>query len=182
MFPKTRVILDATEIPVQRPSDCNAQRITFSTYKHRNTAKAMIGVTPCGVVSYVSSSYGGSASDRQIIERSVLVDTDRSMFDEEDSIMADRGILVQDLFAAMDVQVNVPTTMRGLNQLDAETVVRDRRIASKRIHIERVIGYAKSFKILQRPIPKGKLALAGRIINVCFLLTNSRNSIVGENA
>lgn len=31
------------------------------------TLKTMVGITPNGVVSYVSSAYGGSASDRQII-------------------------------------------------------------------------------------------------------------------
>ena len=45
MFPTTRLTLDATEVPIQRPQNCDAQRITFSTYKHRNTAKTMIGVT-----------------------------------------------------------------------------------------------------------------------------------------
>ena len=62
MFPDTRVILDATETPVVRPSNADAQRITFSSCKHRNTAKTMIGITPTGLVSYLSPSYGGSTS------------------------------------------------------------------------------------------------------------------------
>ena len=150
MFPTTRLTLDATEVPIQRPQNCDAQRMTFSTYTHRNTAKPMIGVTPRGIISYLSSSYGGSVSDRQITERSSLV-RNTSLFDRQDSILADRGIMVQDLFSSMNVLVNNPTSMKGKNQLDPETVIKDRRIASKRIHIERVIGYryAKTFKILQ---------------------------------
>ncbi|XP_076049417.1 uncharacterized protein LOC143030100 [Oratosquilla oratoria] len=35
----------------------------------------MIGCTPGGLISNVSDSYGGSASDRQIIERSRLINT-----------------------------------------------------------------------------------------------------------
>ena len=65
MFPSTRVILDATEVPVQRPKHCNAQRVVLSTYKNTGTLKTMICITPRGQVSYVSASYGGSASDRQ---------------------------------------------------------------------------------------------------------------------
>jgi hypothetical protein len=53
--------------------------------------------------------------------------------------MADRGIMVQDLFANKDVKVNTHTIMAGISQLEPETVVKDRRIASKRIHVERVL-------------------------------------------
>ena len=137
-FPSTRVILDAAEIPIEKPSDVNAQSVTWSNYKHRNTIKAMVCITPRGVVSYVSDAYGGSASDRMIIERSELLN--KGMFQKGDSIMADRGIIVQDLFANNDVQVNIPSFLKGKSQLDAQEVVHDRRVASKRIHIERVIG------------------------------------------
>ena len=75
-----------------------------------------------------------------------------SLFDRQDSILADCGTMVQDLFSSM----------KGKNQLDPETVIKDRRIASKRIHIERVIGYANTFKILQHPIPKDKFMIAER--------------------
>ena len=87
-FPATRVILDATEIPIQKPSKVIAQSATWSSYKNQNTVKCMIGITPKGVVSHVSKAYGGSASDRQIIESSDLLD--KNKFLKKDSIMADR--------------------------------------------------------------------------------------------
>ena len=40
-------------------------------------------------------------------------------------------MMVIDVFASKDVKVNTPTTLKGHSQLDAETVVRDRRNASK---------------------------------------------------
>lgn len=181
-FPSTRVILDATETPIQKPSDVNAQSITWSNYKHGNTLKTMIGCTPRGAVSYISSSYGGSTSDRQIIERSCLLDPKCKMFEKSDSIMADRGIMVQDLFAAQDVFVNTPTMLRGKSQLEANEVVHDRRIASKRIHVERVIGLSKRFKILKTNLPPSKIPLASRITYVCFALSNFRDCIVDEFA
>lgn len=51
--PCTRVIWDATEILIQKPSDVNSQSITWSNYKHRNIIEAIIGVTPSGSVSYI---------------------------------------------------------------------------------------------------------------------------------
>jgi hypothetical protein len=68
-FPRTRVILDCTETFTQKPSALQAQRETWSSYKHRNTYKALVGITPDGTVSYVSQLYGGAASDKFIVKR-----------------------------------------------------------------------------------------------------------------
>jgi len=83
-FTNTRIILDATEIMINKPGKVNDQRCTWSSY---NTLKAMIG----GVVTYVSKAYGGAISDHQIIENSELLN---GCFSGGKSIMADRGILV----------------------------------------------------------------------------------------
>jgi hypothetical protein len=181
-FAKTRIVLDATEIPIEKPTNIQAQRMTFSVYKNRNTLKLLVGVSPRGQVTFVSECYGGSTSDRQIIERSDLVRCCESFFDKKDAIMADRGIMVQDLFSHLDVHVNTPTTMKGRNQLPSAIVAKDRKIASKRIHVERIIGLAKTYKILTFPLSSQKTELANRIIKLCFYLVNFRGCIVGENA
>ena len=151
MFPQTRVILDATECVIEKQSHVAVQSSTLSTYKNKNSVKTMIGCTPRGAVSFISESYGGSTTDRQIIERSPLC-TQPDYFTSGDSIMADRGIMVQDLFASKNVAVNTPHMLKGKSQLEKEQVVRDRRVAAKRIHVERVIGLAETFKVLDRKI------------------------------
>ncbi|XP_062585854.1 uncharacterized protein LOC134247520 [Saccostrea cucullata] len=175
-FNKTRVILDATEVPINKPQNVNAQSASFSNYKNKNTLKVMIGCTPRGTVSYISDAYCGATSDRQIIERSDLL-LEKDKFQDHDSIMADRGIMVQDLFASRNIQVNTPTMIKGKSQLEAQVVVKDRRIASKRIHVERIIGLAKTFKILKKELP-GKAILGSRIIFICFSELNFRPCIV----
>jgi hypothetical protein len=158
----------------------NDQSATFSTYKNMNTLKTLVGCTPRGLVSYVSDVYGGSTSDRQICERSELMSS--AMFQSGDSIMADRGFNVQDLFATKNVHVNIPSFLKGKSQLSAEHVARDRRIASKRIHIERVIGLAKTFRILKHPLSPKRVHLGDHIIKVCFFLCNFKSCIVGSFA
>lgn len=69
-YPNTRIIIDATEIYIQRPSDPYAQQLTFSSYKNHNTAKALAGITPSGAFSFVSPLYGGSISDRELFVQS----------------------------------------------------------------------------------------------------------------
>ncbi|KAJ8929782.1 hypothetical protein NQ314_017497 [Rhamnusium bicolor] len=63
---------NGTEIPINKPALPLAQQATFSQYKNKNTVKPVIGMTPGGLVSFITPTYGGSASDRQIIDRSNL--------------------------------------------------------------------------------------------------------------
>ncbi|KAL5011040.1 hypothetical protein ScPMuIL_013345 [Solemya velum] len=177
-FPTTRVIIDGTECPVMKPKPPVAQQSTYSTYKNRNTIKVLVGCTPGGAVSYISDAYGGSVSDRQIVERSAMM----NMCDPGDSIMSDKGFNVQDLFAHQDVAINIPTFFKKKNRMCGKTVLRDRKISSKSVHIERIIGLAKTFRILKEPLKATETKLASEITFICFMLCNFRRCIVPGHA
>ena len=177
-FPTTRVIVDGTEMPVKKPKLPGAQQVSFSTYKNRNTAKALIGVSPGGLVSFVSDAYGGSTTDRQIVERCGLT----QLVEPGDSIMADKGFDVQDIFAPYDVTVNMPTFFRKRNRISNKTLNRDRKISSKHVHVERVIGLGKTYKILATPMNQTEAALSSDIVFVCYMLVNFRPCIVPTHA
>lgn len=173
-FPQTRVVVDGIENPIKKPKAATAQQLSFSTYKNRNTAKTVVGVTPGGLTCLISQAYGGSTSDRQIIERCGLI----GLLAPGDHIMADKGFDVQDIFAPADVTVNIPTFFRKKNRLAGETVLKDRRIASKRVHVERVIGCAKTYRILTQPLTHTEALLASDIVFICFMLVNFRHCII----
>ena len=103
------------------------------------------------------------------------------MLENGDSVMADRGFIVQDLLASRDITVNMPTMLRGVSQLPASTVLKDRRIANKRVHVERIIGLAKTFRILKKELNRSYVPLGGRILFVCFVISNFRQSIVSSH-
>ena len=65
------------------------------------------------------------------------------------------------------------------NNIEESNVVVDRKIASKRIHVERVVGLAKTYKILKIHLQYHCLHLANRIINVCLKLTLFRRGCNG---
>ena len=88
----------------------------------------------------MSEAYGGCTSDRQIVERCKIV----RLCDPGDS--ADKEFNVQELFARMDVTINIPTFFKKRNH--GKTLLRDRNVSSKRVHIERIIGLGKTYKIL----------------------------------
>ena len=82
------MIIDGhAEIPIKVPKPHAAPQVTFRTYKNRNTAKVLVGVTLCGLINFVSDAYEGSASDRQIIEKNMLTEK----LEPSDSVTADKG-------------------------------------------------------------------------------------------
>ncbi len=48
---------------LDRPTNILAWAQTFCSYKHHNTVKYLIGITPQGTVSFISDGWGGIASD-----------------------------------------------------------------------------------------------------------------------
>ncbi|CAC5399359.1 unnamed protein product [Mytilus coruscus] len=177
-FPTTRIIIDGTECPVKKPKAPKAQQATFSSYKNRNTVKILVGSTPGGLVNYVSNAYGGCASDRHIVERCKIV----QLCNPGDSVMADKGFNVQDLFARMDVADNIPTFFKKRNRISGKTPLRDRKVSSKRVHIERNIGLCKTYKILTNAMNGTETKLASDITFSCFMLCNFRTCIVLKDA
>ena len=49
------VIIDCSEVFIERPKSLTAHAQTWSNYKHNNTAKYLIGITPSGAVTFLSA-------------------------------------------------------------------------------------------------------------------------------
>ena len=67
-YSNTRIIIDATEFPIEHLSSLMSQACTFSSYKNRNTIKVLVGIMPSGVVTFISPTYEGFISDRKLVE------------------------------------------------------------------------------------------------------------------
>lgn len=178
-FPRVRVIVDGTEIKCDKPTEPTAQKATFSTYKNTNTVKVMIFSNPGGLNTALSDAYGGSASDRQVIERSQHI---LERLDPGDSVMADKGFDIEDILAGYGVSLNIPTFFKKCNQITPSILKKDRVISSKRVHIERVIGLGKTYKILRGPFNATETIIADDIIFCCFMLCNFRKPIIDKYA
>ena len=97
------LLIDRTELFIERPSSCRSQSITYSSYKNHNTAKGLIGISPSGYPSFVSSLYAGRTSDRKITKDCGILD----LLEPNDQIMADRGFDIQDDLPN-NVTLNIP--------------------------------------------------------------------------
>ena len=103
-YPKTRVILDCTEIKCQIPSSLLLKSSLFSSYNNHTTLKGLIGIAPSGAITFISELYAGSISDREIVERSGILDLP---LNEGDDVMADKGFAIVGLLL-LGVSLNIP--------------------------------------------------------------------------
>lgn len=180
---KVTVIIDCFELFIETPSLLKARAQTWSNYKHHNTVKYLIGITPQGVVSFISAGWGGRASDKWLTENSTFLD--RLL--PGDLVLADRGFNIQESVGLMCAEVKIPAFTKGKKQLSAFEVESTRKIAHVRIHVERVIGnIVQKYPILVSTMPITMLNIGenedattlDKIVTVCCALVNMCPSVV----
>ena len=79
-------IIDCFEVFMERPTNVKARAQTWSSYKHHNTAKFLIGIAPQGVITFISRGWGGRVSDVHITENCGILEN----LMQGDLILADR--------------------------------------------------------------------------------------------
>ena len=178
---KVTVVIDCFEVFIERPSNLLARAQTFSSYKHHNTIKVLIGITPQGSISFVSEAWGGRTSDKYLTENCGFLE----FLVPGDMVMADRGFTISDSVGLKQAKLTIPAFTKRKSQLDPVDVERTRGIANVRIHVERVIGLLRrKYAILQSTLPTDYLTcnrngppetqvpIIDRIIRVCSALVN----------
>lgn len=173
-FKSVRVIIDCFEIRAQSPRDFAEQGNMYSSYKHNTTFKCLVGISPTGGVSFLSDTYEGSISDKQIFVKSHLVD----LLEPGDLVIADRGFLIKDVLQDRKVDLNIPPFLCGRDRLTAQEEVLTKRIARVRIHVERAIERMKKFKILTRLLPLSLKPTISQIVHVIGFLVNYQAPLV----
>ena len=178
LYPHTTAIIDATEIRVLIPSSLLLQSQTYSSYKSKNTFKALIAISPTGHVIFVSSLHTDCISDTQLVEQSRFL----SFLQSGDEIMADRGFTIENLLTPLGVRLNIPPFLGQREQMKGTEVVETQQIASLSIHIdihiEQAIRRAKEFDMLSSVMSASVAVSANQIWTVCCLLTNFQNPLI----
>ncbi|XP_008184858.1 uncharacterized protein LOC103309919 [Acyrthosiphon pisum] len=125
-WPDREALRNCFEITIEKPSNLKARVQRWSSYKNKNTVKYLIAITPQGSISFIS---------------------------EGDVVLADRGFTISESVGFHCATLKTPGFTKGLPQLHPCTIEETRKIASVRIHVERVIGLTRSkFKILNGPV------------------------------
>ena len=134
------------------------------------TYKGLVGIAPSGGITFISELYDGSISDVEIVQRCGILKKD--LWDESDSLMADRGFNIENLLKPLGVSLNIPALLHGREQLTNEEVTENQTIASVRIHVERAIQRIKKFRQICNEIPLVLHGSINQIWTVSCLLCN----------
>lgn len=180
----TTVIVDCFEVFIEKPASLLTQQECWSNYKHHNTIKFLIGITPQGTICFISETWGGRVSDKNIFEKSNFC----NFIKAGDVVLADRGFLVKETVGNLKAKLIVPSFTKGKSQLHPLEVEETRQLAHVRIHVERIIGFVKNrFKIFKGTIPISMLKkgndpeeknLLDKIVLVCCALIDISNPII----
>ena len=177
------IIIDCFEIFIEWPTALLPRAQTWSNYKHHNTIKYLIGVTPQGSIGFISKGWGGRTSDVHLTENSGLLEK----LMPGDIVLTDRGFTIEDTVKRLYcAEVKLPAFTKGKKQLSAMEVESSRRLSRVRIHVERVIGMLQQkYTILESTLPipflwskNSSTSLIDKIVTVCAALCNCCDSVI----
>ncbi|KAJ0064526.1 hypothetical protein NL108_009496 [Boleophthalmus pectinirostris] len=172
-YQRCRCIINCTEICIDRPTNLTARAEKYLNYKSHNTVKYLVGMSPAGAITFLSKGWSGHVSDKKLAADSGFYD----LLQVNDEILANRGFTIRDELALCGATLRIPHFTKGKKQLLSEEVETSRRLSKVRIHIDRVIGRWKTFKILTTVIPLSQADLLDDMVIVCAALTNICKSI-----
>lgn len=173
-FNSVRVIIDCTEVFIQRPRQLYLRAQTWSNYKHHNTVKFLIGITPAGAICFLSKAWGGRASDKHITQNSGFYDN----LEFGDKVLADRGFTIAEEVANHHASLAIPAFTKSKVQSSGRDVELTRKLARVRIHVERAIRRWKVFKILSTTMPITLLPYVDNIAFICAAIVNLNDKII----
>ncbi|KAL3857709.1 hypothetical protein ACJMK2_012351 [Sinanodonta woodiana] len=107
------------------------------------------------MISYISETWGGRASDKQIVVESGFL----NLLDPNDLVIPDRGFPIKEELLLRRARLAIPPGARGKEKMAS----RDVKLTKKRL---------KLFKILKETLPITLLPIIDDIINVIAALCN----------
>lgn len=152
-FPKVRVTLATAEIGC--PSS--------------GTLKGMIGMSPDGLVSFVSALFPGTTSNRDVVRQSGFLDL---RFDAGDYVIANQSFYIADLLEPLQVKLSIPLekAVIPLGMTEVQMLALGK--------VQKRIEAIRSFHILDRPMESTDLM--NQIWKVCCVLTNFQGKRLSE--
>ena len=170
-------IVDAFEIEIQKSADSQSQSATWSEYKHGNTLKYIVVCPPDGLIVFVSKGYEGRVSDVALFGDSKVMD----ILPKNIKMMTDRGFKNIDSFLhAKGAELVRPPSVFENEQPTKEEVIETKRIASLRIHVERVIRRIREYSILKphASVDLCYMDLMDHIVTIACGLINLQSEII----
>ncbi|KAI7800509.1 uncharacterized protein LOC130565305 [Triplophysa rosa] len=166
--PDTQVVMDCTELRCQTQTSLLLQSEVFSAYTSHCTFKGLIGMAPHGAITFVSSLYADSVTDKELFEQSGIV----SLLKPGMAIMVDRGFLVDDCVPCKVYRI---AYLSKREHMSADEVRETQSMARLMVHVERLIDRVKQNKLFDTVIPLSITGSINELYTVACLLVNYQN-------
>ena len=124
----------------------------------------MIAIIPAGAVSFLSRGWGGR--DKEITMHSGFL----KFLQHGDLILVDRAVNIAEALATHGAISKIPHFTKGKPQTSGKEIDNSRKISNVRIHVERVIGRTRKFRILQSTISILQVYLLDNVMSVIAAL------------
>ena len=173
LFPKTRTIIDCSEVFMDTPSSLEVQACLWSDYRHHCTIKFLVCNTPNGAISWISPLYGGRTSDMYIVRDSGFLE----LLEPCDQVMADRGFKMKTDLALKQCTLSIPPSAAKGSQMVAKEVPETSNIANVHIYVEQAIRRMKELRMLKYQQPLLYLPIFNDILRVISALVNLKRPL-----
>ena len=167
-YSKVRHIIDCTEIFIETPSDPALNATTWSDYKHHNTGKTLVSITPNGAFNFISDAWGGRTSDVHLKRNSNFYE----ILEPQDEVMADRGFTILEDLIVRNATLHIPPGKRRKEQFSKLQVKKTKEVANLRIFVEQAIRRLKTFRLIKHELQISLLSNVDAIIIVCAAICN----------
>lgn len=169
-FPNTLVIIDGTEVKIQRSLTKQSQ--CSSDYKSSTTLKGLAGIDPRGSIIFASMLFSGSMSDNDITSQSGFLTLLKDLktagkIHEGDGVMADKGFRIEKDIEKLGLRLNIPPFAPASGQMKPSDVNMTEKVAIHRVHVERAIARVKKFKILDKRVDLSLFSSINQVWFVC---------------
>lgn len=152
--PEVRVIVGSTQICCEAASSLPPQSET--------TFKGLIGIAPCGAMTFVSKLYAGSISEQELTRKSNLL----SLLEPGDGVMAGWGFQIEPMLAEVGATLVAPP------QLCRDDAERTEAVARLGLLVERAIHRVKEYHIWDGVLPISLRGSINQLWLICCLLSN----------
>ncbi|XP_037523930.1 uncharacterized protein LOC119401307 [Rhipicephalus sanguineus] len=174
-YTNCRVIVDCSEVRIEKPGKVADRVNCWSNYKSDFTLKFLVGITPSGYITYISDVFGGRSSDTYILANSGLI----NLLEPGDMVMADKGFPhVKCDLESKDVTLVMPPFAKANQQFTKAEMQETYKVASHRIHVERCIQRIKSFAILNERLTPELKCHIDKIVHLCSVLANLQGPVI----
>lgn len=157
-FKNCCVILDCFEFLIEKPLNITARSQTWSDTRHHHTIKCLVGITPCGSVSYVSQCWGGRISDTELIMHTEFLDNIQF------------GDLV---ITCKDFSIDKELSRKGARVITLDFKhMHDYELSAVCVYLKKTFEKIRSHRILSQTLPISLLPYVDEMLACCLAISN----------